>query len=167
MNGSINYPYKNIITAIENISYNNTIIYLLGGDFNLNPLGNNNPLQNISYNQIIIQPYYCNQSNHSGCYNQGERPIIILTNETITFYITYKLILKNIIFSHNYSFDINCSGCNYCPYAINHANDTILGDKGNSLKSGEFLNQSYCNVFINDKLFSISNGELIIEVIFI
>ena len=165
MDGSIDYPYNEISTAFNNILYNYAIIYLLGGDFYFNPLGNNFLLSYTDYIQIIIQPYYCSQGNHFGCFLDWQRPKIILKNEAIAIIVNYQLIIKNIIFSHDYLFIKNCTGCNYCPYASKPVNGTIKGDRNNTLIPGQFLNQSYCNVFLSYALFEINNGgELIIEV---
>ena len=146
MNGTITNPFNEIIKAIEAISYTNTIIYLLGGDFYLNSLGNNNPLSLINYTEITIQPYFCSQGAYPGCYNKGERAKITFTNETITFYITQTLILKNIILSHDYPFDSNCNGCNYCPYTTT-INGIINDDRGQILHQNQYLSQSFCSNF--------------------
>ena len=162
MDGSINRPFKKISTAIQNISYNYSTIYLLGDNFYMNQSLGYDLFYNINCTEVIIQPYYCN---YSGCLENGQKPKITLTNESVYFNVFSRLILKNLIINHDYSFDQNCLGCNYCPYANLRPNGTIIGDKGNALIPGQFLNQSYCDIFKYTQLFNVA-GELIIEVIF-
>ena len=165
MNGLINAPYNEILTAIQSISYNYSIIYLLGGNFYLNISWDIYMPVEFGNIETIIQPYYCSQGNNSGCFEDGQRPKITLPGQAVYFNIYSRLILKNVIISHDYAFDPNCTGCNYCPYAKKVANGTIIDDRGNALIPGKFLDQSYCDVFYGSSLFTVY-GELIIEVIF-
>lgn len=158
--------YDNIIDAIQNIDMITTI-YLLKGDHYLDGTLNNSPLFGKNYAYLEIMPFYCSSDAIVGCYDDGEKATITLTENWVTFVVNSKLHFENIIFSHDYEFDLNCIGCNYCPYTQT-VDNIVYDDKGNPLIAGTYLDSSFCERFANSKLFNVkSKGDFTLIVFFI
>ena len=164
--------HSNIVQALLCTPSLTSVVYLLGDNFYLDEYffeGNNvnDPLIYTLYAQIEIKPYYCSQGQIVGCYIDGVKPIITITDKWVEFTVTNSFLFTNVTFRHNYPFDPNCSGCDYCPHTTTNSNGVVLDDRGNTITPGTFLDTYYCAQYSNKVLFTVRpGGQLTLQVIF-
>ncbi|OMJ89221.1 hypothetical protein SteCoe_8700 [Stentor coeruleus] len=94
---------------------------------------------------IYISPLYCHEKEVLGCYNEGEKAIIMVS-KAVSIEINKSIIIEGIIFSQNNLLDPYCNTCNYCRATVTNG-DNIYDDQGNSLTSSDYLNMSVCKSF--------------------
>lgn len=121
-------------------------IFLIGhGTFNLTE--DNKCSEVFIINDIavdtIIRPLYCIENEILGCYEEGEKAIIMVS-DVACMKIFNNIIMENIFFSQKNSLNSSCDTCNYC-----RATDKrfTYDDQENYLTNSTYLSISYCKSF--------------------
>ena len=172
--GTLASPYNDLSYAISRASSGFTYIYLIGTSFYLNqlttPLNKNDPFAIPANTQeIIIRPLYCSDSQTTGCYSGGTKPVITLTDKQVVLSVSYNVTFINVTFSHHYTFtsSSNCSDCTYCRTTINNQNGDTYSDQSQLLLPNTYLNSDVCTNYSNYELFQVKMlGKLTLQVFF-
>lgn len=161
--GTIDKPYPNIALALSNnIDMYAEVLMVGHGSFSLSfeDEYSENCFANENVFDVTIRPLLCSEMNIDGCYDEGQKAIIMVSNTVVCLEIYQHLMIKDVIFSQNDIVSPYCPTCNYCRAVIN-IDSGIYDDQGNILSNSGYVEQSYCNNFCLKPLLRPINGAIL------
>lgn len=116
-----------------------------------------------NYFDITIRPLYCSENNIDGCYKEGEKATVVVSNEGCIRVYQY-LTIENAIFTQEDTVDPYCETCNYCRTVITNDSGTY-DDQGNILDANNYVPSHFCGEYNSKELFSLlDNSALLLKV---